>query len=591
VILTNLINDLPDDQQLAIRDYERCVMIAGPGSGKTHRLILKVAYLLGQEMILPQEIACITYMNDAVRGIEERLSELGFEDDDRLFVGTVHKFCITAIILPFKNVFLKELPDELRIASNEQQLRLLSELVNKPEKDCKDVLRRINELRRDELFYEFNNHKRKKISDISRKYISSLRDNNLIDFEDIAIESARLVMQESEVRDYLSAKYPWLIIDEYQDLGKVFNILITKLIKNTDINFFIVGDKNQSIMGFQGATPSYLSELSDMPNSHPVPIIITRRCLPHIVQIANKLLPNGESELTTIHKKQKREVRSYDCPSGKDEQISQVVTEIDRLNELEIKYGEIAILCRNQSLVKNIITRLEDEKIPYYGRSDGRYPRKPLTRWLEDIASWQRTGWQDGKPKFQRIYRDYRRFLEYHEMLSFNMPEELERRSKFFHALWELRDTREFAHVWLYQLVKRLNLDLIVESIGNVEPDNADAFWELSEAIQQDKHLGNLTVADLALCGRPENSVFVSTLHSSKGLEFDAVILPFLEQGILPDFRSTTEDKVAEERRLMYVGITRARKEVSLLYSGFYYNRWGRKFTNGRSQFLDELGL
>lgn len=606
--LSSLIEQLSDERQrFAITAYPRCVMVAGPGSGKTYRLVLKTAYLLGQEVKSPYSIACITYLNDAVREIQDRLSLMGFDDDERLFVGTVHKFCIQAIIIPFKDTFLPDWPDEIQIAGDETQRELVAIILNengivlsadknRRKRELSNYINKINDTRVEMLFSKTGMSNNSIIFEYSKSYVQLLRDNGLVDFLDIAIEAYRLVRTQGKVRSYITSRFPWLVIDEYQDLGRIFNALITTLIYETDLQFFIVGDANQSIMGFQGASPNYLVELQaeaekDETAFELITIPITRRCLPHIVDVANQLLPENVQRISTIQPRNPlKRVEVMYCPDGFEAQVTETVKIINRLHEGENAFlGNIAVLFRNSYSIPQFGEALEDAQLSYSGNKDGRYARTPLTRWLEDIARWQVFNGETNRPKFQNIHRSYRRFVSESGVFSIKEKTELEIQTEFLNSLWNYRDPTQLVSTWLTSLVQNLQLDRIVEGIGRTSPYDSDAFWELSEkTINGD--LVNMTIHDLALCGRSADSLFVSTLHSSKGLEFDAVIIPELEEGRLPDYRAKSPEQIAEERRLLFVGITRARNDVFLLHSGYYSTPW-RVFRNGSSRFLREMGL
>lgn len=604
--LSIMLNQLSDPKQkLAITQYERCVVVAGPGSGKTHRLVMKTAYLLGHEIKEPQTIACITYLNDAVREIEDRLSGMGFEEDNRVLIATVHKFCIQAIILPFKNLLLPNYPDEIRIASSEKQLDIVEEILQEynipvpsdPRKRYQKLnrtLQEINDERLDQLFERTRNNTEETLSE---KYIQKLRENKLVDFKDIEFDACSLVRNNEIVRKYIVSRFPWLVIDEYQDLGQVFNVLVKTLITKTQIKFFIVGDTNQSILGFQGAKPAYLNKLRSVAERDDtaiefVPISITRRCLPHIVELANRLLPKDTNEIGTIHsKEERREVSVKYCPSGFQSQIVEITKIIRSLNITQgISFGEIAVLCRDRYSISEIAQEFDRVDIQYSGNKDGRYNRTPLTRWLEDLAQWQVADGITKQSKFYKLYKDYRKFARESGMFIFKQLNELEIQTQFFGTIWKSRDSKQLVSKWLKYLTTNLSLDIIVKGIQKIAPYDSEAFWEFSEAVIDDDSLSHMTLGDLALCGRSEKSVFLSTLHSSKGLEFEAVLIPGLEEGRIPDYRAKTEEDIAEERRLLYVGITRAKSEITLLYSG--YTTWRtKKFNNGNSRFLKELGL
>jgi len=599
--LHDLIEELSDpQQQAAIRSFKRCVVTAGPGSGKTYRLVLKLAYLLGQEVQAPQAIACITYMNDAVREIEDRVSNLGFDGDERLFIGTVHRFCITAILLPFYDVFVIGFPKKLSIVDEDAQHNYISQALitfgisdklDIPDKIIKFWKQKINKYRID-LALAKTPSSQEVLREVAEAYKALLRENQQVDLEDIALEAYRLITTEPQVRAFVRAHYPWLVVDEYQDLGQIFNELIMALIQKTDINLFIVGDANQSIMGFQGAEPSYLRNLGKMPGVKQISIQITRRCLPHIVELANKLISDHDSKILTLQAKDgTRAVKYKECLGGLDQQITCIVEEIQHLQNIGTPLGEIAVLCRTKDVVKQFSDAFIDAGINYSGDKDERYPRTPLTRWLEDLAMWQTEGWEIGNPKFEKIYRDYNRFIKLSNYTALELRTSLDRKTHFFMTLWKSKQKGLLVSDWLTSLAQELNLDLIVEGLTNFEPYDVKAFWEFSERTQPHQKLGHMTIADLALCGRSAKSVFLSTLHSSKGLEFDTVIIPDLEQGRLPDYRAETTSEIDEERRLLFVGITRAKRDVFLLWSNFYTLPWGKRSTDGRSQFLDEMGI
>jgi len=573
--INRIIEQLPaQNQKDSIRNYDRCVVLAGPGSGKTYRLVLKCAYLLGQEVHEPQAVMCITYMNDAVLEIQERLENYGFIDDQRIFIETVHKFCITAIILPFKDMFLSHWPYEFRLANENQRIEAIIEAYNRAlgssisEKEAKTKFSLIRAFR-EQKFLDQANILQNKFALVVEEYIAALRLRGLVDFDDVAIESCSLVINKPEVRRYLVSRFPWLIIDEYQDLGQIFNKLILSLIEETNINFFIVGDSNQSILGFQGAVPQYLINLANSNKGHLIKLPISWRCMPNVIDTANLLLPENADPIKAMRPgSEKSRVNINYCPNGFTSQLDNIVREIVSLQSDEIPLGEIAVLCRTRNTVQSIADVFEDQKIPYSGNADGRYQRTPLTRWIENLAKWTIHGWQTGQPKYQSIYRQYKKLQSYLTADLNRGKTELQKESLFVNALKNSGVPETLASEWLTNITRQLTLDRIAEAASLTEPYIAESFFELAEMLSEGK-LKNMTVRGLALCGRSANSVFLSTLHSSKGLEFDAVIIPELEKGRLPDFRAKTMDALEEERRLLFVGITRAKQSVLLLYSGY----------------------
>jgi len=587
------INELDEERQNAVRLSNRTVVVARPGSGKTYTLVLKVAYLLGQVLQAPETVACVTFMNDAVAEIEDRLGDYGFENDPRLFVGTVHKFCYSAILLPFHEVFLKDLP--LTIADEDLQqelLRLSAEICGFPLQswEIKEMLLGIQRARSEPLLS--NRPISVDLAELSDTYVELLRERQLIDFADISIESCKLVINYPIVRDYIKARYPWLIIDEYQDLGAVFNQIVKVLINETDINFFVVGDPNQSIMGFTGAAPSYLREMLDREDVLAVRLKVTRRCMPQIASMANELAPEDEAMDSWSTDADHRGVQAIYCPEGNSEQIDAIMSIIQQEHKRGTPYGQIAVLCSNRySIFSDLTTQLSMFGISYASGKDNRYERTPLTRWLENLAKWSVGGWEKNAPSFNRLWYQYRRFLRENNLNK--TKSDLSLLERFFHVLWNHRSPEMLVHDWLSELASPDELDLyrLVEKMNEGERYLARSFGELEKAVGPRHQLESMTIADLALCGRSAESIYLGTLHSSKGLEFDVVVIPELEQGRLPLWRIIgNEEEIAEARRLLYVGITRARRDVHLLYSGFY-TTGSRAYERGPSQFLKELEL
>lgn len=591
--LYHRISELDQERQNAVRKSKRTVVVARPGSGKTYTLVLKIAYLLGQTLQAPEAVACVTFMNDAVSEIEERLGEYGFESDPRLFVGTVHKFCYSAILLPFHEVFLKDLPLAIADESLQQELLSLSaEICEFPLQNW-EINEKLLEIQRARVEPLISNRPIKvEVAQLADTYVELLRERQLIDFTDISIESCKLVINYPIVRAHIRARFPWLIIDEYQDLGAVFNQIVKVLINETDINFFVVGDPNQSIMGFTGAAPAYLREMLKREDVLAINLKVTRRCMPQIARIANKLAPEDEAMDPLSTDIEHRGVQTRYCPEGNSEQLETILSIIQQEREHGTPYGQIAVLCSNRyGIFDDLTSQLSDHKITYSSGKDNRYERTPLTRWLENLARWSLQGWGNNEPRFNRLWHQYRRFL--YENNSYNTKNELALLERFFHFLWSNRSSEMLVRDWLNELgaPEGLGLYSLVEKMNDGERYLAHSFKDLESKVAPKHPLEQMTIADLALSGRSAESIYLSTLHSSKGLEFEVVLIPELEQGRLPLRRIiSNEEQIAEARRLLYVGITRARRDVYLLYSGFYQTV-SRVYELGPSQFLEELEL
>lgn len=219
-------SELNNEQREALDSSGRCVVLAGPGSGKTHTLVLKTAYLLGEEVQPPQRLACITYHNDAVDEIETRLGKFGPYGSSRLFVGTVHSFCLAQIIRPFIGIYLHDSwYNNLHIAEDKVQQELYATALAKLDNPYPSL--HLNEIHKYRLSapLDYSVHG-EDIDAVCRAYESELRLNNFIDFNDIAIAACRLVERYPLVAKMLSSRFPWIVVDEYQNLGYPFHHML-----------------------------------------------------------------------------------------------------------------------------------------------------------------------------------------------------------------------------------------------------------------------------------------------------------------------------------------------------------------------------
>lgn len=250
-----------DDMQFAAyKAVNNTVIIAGPGSGKTTVLTLKVIQLLTEMIYPPRGLACLTYSTEAAREFKDRLAKLGLEKRKNVFLGTVHSFCLAEIIIPFASLYPQyKIPVPIRIISEAEKKRLFNSQDYAGNPKLTDVdkerTRNIHGISRVEI----------ESYDIALKAAISfeelLMQEGYLDFISMIKLAVELIKNEPYVRKALEANYPWIIVDEYQDLGKPLHELILTLLDLTKIKVFAVGDADQSIYDFQGAAPDYLIEL------------------------------------------------------------------------------------------------------------------------------------------------------------------------------------------------------------------------------------------------------------------------------------------------------------------------------------------
>ena len=591
-LLDQWVSSLNESQLEAYQADGHCAVLAGPGSGKTRLLVAKVAQLLNQRPNGPRGVACVTFNNDAVKEMRKRLGDLGLKPSKRLFVGTVHSFCLACIVAPFGHLFRDDLANGITVATEPERYRILDEAINAARSDW----------RVEDLWKEFSVYRRKhpiknetdwrvdpETAGVIETYEQLLHDRGLIDFDDMVLIALDLVRRHKFVRSALEARFPFLVIDEYQDLGYPLHLIVRSLMDTTEVDVFAVGDPDQSIYGFAGADPKYLREMAADHGVKQVQLGMNYRSAQEIIdssQVALAVDPPRAYE--SARKGASGELGFLECQNGITEQARTIAhSVIPSLEHRGVAKGQIAVLYIDRADALVLTRALDDAGIQFAGERDHRYQRTPFTRWLEDVAVWCSLfpETQEG-PEFEEIFHWYANTMAAsYPSIAIN---DLAGRTKFFEALTSVTEPHMLLAEWLGRLDHLLELENCLTALPT-DPGYIANWKEINENCQEGRSLMGFRLDDFARCGGRADTVTLTTLHSSKGLEYEAVIIPGLEQGRLPDFRAISPEALEEARRVFYVGMTRAKDTVYLLYSGWYENQFGRKFEAGPSQFVQEL--
>ena len=591
-LLDTWVESLNTSQTEAYAFDGHCAVLAGPGSGKTRVLVAKVARLLTQRASGPRGVACITFNNEAVREMRKRLDGLGLNPSKGLFIGTVHSFCLASVVAPFGHLFREDLASKISVAGFRQQGRALEEALDRVGlgghpgewKTQFDRYRRAHPFREGEGWREDP-----QLAELIETYENMLHSQGLLDFDDMILIALDLIRRQQFVRSALEARFPFLVVDEYQDLGYPLHVIVRLLMKETNIEVFAVGDPDQSIYGFNGADPSYLREIADDPAVHRVQLDMNYRSAQQIIdgsQVA--LAPEEPRDYRSSREDVAGELIFKECPEGLGEQAKVIATQlIPTLEAKGVSSGQIAILYidRQDQLVLSKV--LDEAGIKYAGERDQRYPRTPFTRWLEDVAAWSSLfpHTQQG-PQLNEIFRTYAKMNE-EAGISINSGD-LAARTQFFESLTSLALREMPLIAWLERIESLLNLESCL-SARTDHPDDLVDWTFVKGRCQAGEALADFTLDDFARCGGRSDTITLTTLHSSKGLEYDVVIMPGLEEGRLPGYGANSVGALAEARRVFYVGMTRAKDVICFLYSGWYRDRYERIWDKGPSRFVEEL--
>jgi DNA helicase-2/ATP-dependent DNA helicase PcrA len=582
-----------EEQWTAYESTGHFVVLAGPGSGKTKVLTTKLARMLHEDVQSPRGLACVTYSNECARELKRRLSRLGIKPDRRVFVGTVHSFCFQNVVVPFAQLGGLEIASPIRVATDAEQGKCFSEALGKAVNVNENPTHwqlRCSNYRRKHLD---RNHASwlegdEQAARVIEEYEHTLRSKGLIDFDDMMLLGLRLIVQHSWVREVLQARFPVLVVDEYQDLGVPLHRLVLSLCfpsHGPATRLLAVGDPDQSIYGFTGAEPELLHTLSKRKDVGSVTLRLNYRSRQDIISASEIAL--GEERGYRSVNSDTGVIDFHHCKEGLQHQAQYIATTLvpDLLKrKVARSLGEIAVLYRTKG-EGDVIAEQVAKKSLEYVRIDGNapYPKTPLTRWLEECAAWCEAGDPKECPSLRGLIREY---LGFNRLLRSETARTTATHA-LVSALWKHRATGELLQKW----IGGLNTQCLRSHLS-ADPtlrEEVVALDKIIAAAQPGKRLADWTVARFGRQGGSPDHLNLMTLHSSKGLEFDATVLFGMDQGIIPSYREKSADSKREPKRLFYVGITRARHEVHMTYSGWRTTPWGARYDDGPSEFIVEL--
>lgn len=545
-----------DKQAQALYKPGNTVVIAGPGSGKTRVLTTKIAKLLLDEIRAPQGIVCLTYTRMMAKEIEQRLYSLGIQDRPNIFIGTVHSFCLSYIVSPYAKLFGMNLPDPIRIApkeviQNTLSLALKAHVKGVSKYTAEQQFKIIRQLRADLKFQEWADSK--DYARAVKDYEGRLIKQGFLDFDLIIKIGLRLIISQEFVRNSLHAKFPWMAVDEYQDLGYPLSRIVTEMINKTPTRLVAIGDPNQSIFDFAGTDPKYLYELSQRKDTQPIVTLQKNyRSAQEIIKVGDAILSKDTETFSEIIGGQCTIIR---CDNF-DQQIAKSIEISNKLKLKKIKPDDIAILHRKRIDLNRIANSLTQKDIEYTLDKHQQYDRSMgIIKWLEDLAFWSLAGWKFSTANRYTLDELLNFWFDFgaSELLNFN-KEENHARIYFASTLWETNNPNELLSDWLDRIYKNLYLNTLLEKYSELNPDEVTELQKLMKLSNKGGLLANLTIRKFS---NLDPSLQLTTLHSSKGTEFDSVIITGVEE-----FSSNENEK-----RVLYVGATRAKTNLYLLYT------------------------
>ena len=632
--MQEILKELNDKQYEAVVNTKGpCLVIAGAGSGKTKVLTHKIAYIMQEENAKPWDILAITFTNKAANEMKERIANLVGDNVKDMWVGTFHSICVRILRrfidrIGFDTSFIIfDTSDQKTLIKNcLKDLAIDDKLFNE-----RSVQSEISNAKNDMLepfqytAKAMGDYRKEKIATVYELYQKRLKENNAIDFDDIINYTIKILMENPDVLEYYSNKFKYVLVDEYQDTNKAQFTLIT-LLASKNGNITVVGDNDQGIYSFRGADISNILNFEkDFPGTKIIKLEQNYRCTGNILKAANAVIKNNEvkyaKKLWTENKIGKLP-KVYLADNEYDEG-SYIVEQIEHLKREEYyKYSDFAILYRMNTQSRAIEDIFRRENIPYKIIGGLKfYERKEIKDIIAYLRLIQNTS---DNLSLKRIINEPKRgigktSLDSIEELANNEGISMYKIIKdaqqyglnriylksrdFINVIEELRQKQK--DLTISELIKltlkktgymqALKDEKTIEAENRIE--NLDEF--LTVAIEFEEQFAENTLADflegitlssdLDNMEETEDSVTLMTLHSAKGLEFPVVFLVGMEEGIFPGYKSIGEPKeLEEERRLCYVGITRAKENLFLTCSK-KRTIFGSTSCNAVSRFLKEI--
>lgn len=632
--MQNILEGLNDKQYEAVTHTEGpCLVIAGAGSGKTKVLTHKIAYLIGEKGTQPWDILAITFTNKAANEMKERITKLIGEAAKDIWMGTFHSICVRILRrfidrIGYENSFIIfDSSDQKTLVKNCLKDLSIDDKMFTDRSVLSEISNAKNAMLEPEQYIASTkgDFRKEKIATVYELYQKRLKENNAIDFDDIINYTIKILMENPDVLEYYANKFKYVLVDEYQDTNKAQFTLIT-LFASKNGNITVVGDNDQGIYSFRGADISNILNFEkDFPGTIIIKLEQNYRCTGNILKAANAVIKNNEvkykKELWTQNEEGNLP-KVYVADNEYDEG-AYIVKQIEHLKREEYyKYSNFAVLYRMNTQSRAIEDIFRRESIPYKIIGGLKfYERKEI----KDIIAYLRLIQNSsdnlslkriinepkrgiGKTSLDKIeqiaisneismyeviknaeqYGLNRVYLNSREFI--NIMEELKNQKDKLNISELIKITlKKSGYTQALQDEKTIEAENRIENLNEfltVAMEFEEQFAEntLSEFLE-----GITLSSDIDNLEEEEEAVTLMTLHSAKGLEFPVVFLVGMEEGIFPGYKSISEpQELEEERRLCYVGITRAKENLFLTCSK-QRTIFGSTSYNQTSRFLKEI--
>ncbi|WP_078429295.1 DNA helicase PcrA [Alkalihalobacterium alkalinitrilicum] len=636
-LMEKMLSGLNPEQRKAVQHTEGpLLLMAGAGSGKTRVLTHRIAYIIREKGVAPYNILAITFTNKAAREMKDRVAQIVGGTAENIWISTFHSMCVRILRRDIDRIGFSR---NFTILDGSDQLSVIKQILKTKNIDPKkfeprSILGTIssakNELKRAEEFSKTaSSLYEQTAAEVYVEYEKQLRKNQSLDFDDLIMTTIRLFKLVPEVLEYYQRKFQYIHVDEYQDTNKAQYVLVNMLAEKYK-NICVVGDSDQSIYRWRGADiANILSFEKDYPSATVILLEQNYRSTKTILEAANKVIEKNSKrkpkKLWTENEEGCKIVR-YEADTEQDEAYY-VIGKIKEATRSGSSNSDVAILYRTNAQSRVMEELLVKSNIEYNIVGGTKfYDRKEI----KDVLAYLRLiSNPDDDISLQRIINVPKRgigaatvdrILEYganQGISMFQVLQEIEQVGLSARVVSKLDDFSKQMNNWI-NMQEYLSVTELVEEVleksgyrdmlknektieAQSRLENIDEFLSVTvefEKSSEDKSLIAF-LTDLALVAdidqldedkeKPTEVVTLMTMHSAKGLEFPIVFIIGMEEGVFPHSRSLfEEEEMEEERRLAYVGITRAEQQLYLT-NARSRTLFGRTNANAPSRFLKEI--
>ncbi|MGP1608763.1 MAG: ATP-dependent helicase [Clostridium sp.] len=631
-----MLKDLNNEQREAVMETDKPVLvIAGAGSGKTKVLTTKIAYLIQEKGLAPWNILAITFTNKAASEMKERVEKIVPVNAKDVWVGTFHSICVKILRRHIPKIGYTS---DFTIYDTQEQKTLIKQILQVLDIDSKSYNEKYFQnkisnaknrmLTPENYLIHESGYNAEMIQKVFNVYQKRLKENNAIDFDDIINLTIDILETDKEVLNYYADKFKYVLVDEYQDTNMAqFNLI--KLFTSKHKQITVVGDNDQGIYSFRGANIRNILEFEqDFKDARVIKLEQNYRSTQKILEVANAVISNNptkyDKKLWTNQKEgEKVHVVGVKNHFSEARFVTEKIEEL--INEYGYKFSDFAILYRMNTLSRTVEESLLRAQMPYKIIGGFKfYERKEI----RDVIAYLRLIQNPfDNVAFSRVINEPKRGIGATSIVKMNdisinngisMLDIIKNADEYGLGRIKLKAQK------FVELIERLSVnkdrmslteiynDVLensgyikeLESLKNKDPQAENRleninelynviseFEESNEEIEQptlEEFLEQLSLSSDSDELESQNQISLMTIHTSKGLEYPVVFLIGLEEGIFPSEKSKQEDGLEEERRLCYVGITRAKKHLYITHAK-ERTSFGKTVTQTESCFLNEI--